>query len=408
MGETIFDDDVVRRVSKRIHDAKLRLISRAPFYGSLILRLKVGLGRCNTACTDMVRVIFDPGFVDEISDEELDFVMKHEILHCVLSHCTRGKGFNNYFFNIACDIVVNSNIMNEMGVSKFVIAGQEVMHQAPAEHDREGFKYSAEEVYEMLMEKHAALIRDVEEVIKEVEQEYGVIIDNHNIWDTITANAVIDEEWKQAIKEAVRVAKGYAPPAIRKLLDAYEDEAKISWRQILHNFIVSVADRYDFSFLPPDKRFSTSEFIMPSFSECTGEEIKNLWFLIDTSASMTEEELSVFFYEIKSALFQFDYLSGMLSYFDTEVTEPVEFDSVDKLMEIKPFGGGGTSFVNIFKYMNENMQENLPLAIIIMTDGYAPFPNEESAMGIPVLWIISSPSVEAPWGTTIHYEEVKI
>ena len=34
-----------------------------------------------------------------------------------------------------------------------------------------------------------------------------------------------------------------------------------------------------------------------------------------------------------------------------------------------------------------------PVSIIILTDGYAPFPNEKIAMGIPVLWIINNEDV---------------
>ena len=33
------------------------------------------------------------------------------------------------------------------------------------------------------------------------------------------------------------------------------------------------------------------------------------------------------------------------------------------------------------------MEEDPPVSIIILTDGYASFPNEDASMGIPVLWI---------------------
>jgi hypothetical protein len=44
------------------------------------------------------------------------------------------------------------------------------------------------------------------------------------------------------------------------------------------------------------------------------------------------------------------------------------------------------------------MSENLPIAIIILTDGYAPFPDEEKTMDIPVMWIINNEDVTPPWG----------
>ncbi|MBO6299980.1 MAG: hypothetical protein J6N53_14180 [Lachnospiraceae bacterium] len=44
------------------------------------------------------------------------------------------------------------------------------------------------------------------------------------------------------------------------------------------------------------------------------------------------------------------------------------------------------------------MEEDLPVSIIILTDGYAPFPKEDAAMGIPVLWILNNEDMTPPWG----------
>ena len=44
------------------------------------------------------------------------------------------------------------------------------------------------------------------------------------------------------------------------------------------------------------------------------------------------------------------------------------------------------------------MIENQPTSIIIMTDGYAPFPKQEAANNIPVLWLINNTYVTPPWG----------
>ena len=40
--------------------------------------------------------------------------------------------------------------------------------------------------------------------------------------------------------------------------------------------------------------------------------------------------------------------------------------------------------------------------ILIFTDGYAAFPEEDAAMDIPVVWLILDSPVEPPWGNTIH------
>ena len=66
-------------------------------------------------------------------------------------------------------------------------------------------------------------------------------------------------------------------------------------------------------------------------------------------------------------------------------------------MIIRPAGGGGTDFQIIFEYVATHM-EKLPASIIILTDGYAPFPQEKLAMDIPVLWLLNNENVEPPWG----------
>lgn len=69
-------------------------------------------------------------------------------------------------------------------------------------------------------------------------------------------------------------------------------------------------------------------------------------------------------------------------------------------MDIKPVGGGGNDFSDIFRYMKNHMINDLPSQIIIITDGYDMFPPEEEAMGIPVLWLINNndESVKPPFG----------
>ena len=48
------------------------------------------------------------------------------------------------------------------------------------------------------------------------------------------------------------------------------------------------------------------------------------------------------------------------------------------------------------------MEDTLPVAIVIMTDGEALYPEEEESMGIPVSWILVDNQTDAPWGQTVH------
>jgi predicted metal-dependent peptidase len=90
----------------------------------------------------------------------------------------------------------------------------------------------------------------------------------------------------------------------------------------------------------------------------------------------------------------------MLGFFDAAIVEPKPFENEDEFKIIRPAGGGGTDFQIIFEYVQQYMADNPPASIIILTDGYAPFPKEKLAGGIPVLWLLNNEDVNPPWGKT--------
>ena len=121
--------------------------------------------------------------------------------------------------------------------------------------------------------------------------------------------------------------------------------------------------------------------------------------MIDTSGSMSDDMITAAYYEVKGAIEQFDgKLKGWLGFFDAAIVEPIRFDSIEEFEIIKAYGGGGTSFDIIFDHIRKYMADSLPNCIIILTDGYAPFPDEKKSMGIPVLWLINNKEVSPPWG----------
>lgn len=423
-GDLPEDKELTRRkVLQKISDARTELVMLYPFYGSILMNLRVALADCGTAATDMRRIIFDPQFVLKLSMEELQFVMMHEVMHNVLKHCVRWNGKLTAVYNVAADIVVNSNIMNSLGISGITICGCEVMHKTP--DGKEGYKYSAEEVYEMLMRQGQSKSGGDESLQQpgsgsadssDGEQDADTMgcsdnsgnasIDRHDLWGRIEngqeAVDKIDRMVVQAVKDSLVAGSSDMPMAVRNIVDDLSGAGRVNWIELLHDFIQITNDRNDYSFNPTDRRYSDSEFLLPAFNEVEGNSVDNIWFVVDTSASIEDETLGIVYSEIRSAISQFTSLSASLSFFDTSVTEPVEFDDVDSLSDIKPVGGGGTSFRSIFRYMADNMQEILPTAIVIMTDGYADWPEEKMTQGIPVMWIIIDTDREPPWGVVVH------
>ena len=232
---------------------------------------------------------------------------------------------------------------------------------------------------------------------KQSEGEDGGSLDSHQKWKE--DNSLREREINNKIMEADELAKnrsqgkvpGFVSVTIHELVNP-----KIDWRVYLNSFINEVI--VDYSFCPPDKRFTDSDFLLPSFSE-PDEEVKNILFMVDVSGSMKTEEIVQCFSEIQSAIVQFNgKIEGYIGFFDDDVKTVVKFDGDTDVRTIKPYGRGGTNFHSIFKYIQEKMVDNLPASIIILTDGEARFPDQSKSLGIPVLWVINNETVTPPWG----------
>jgi len=191
---------------------------------------------------------------------------------------------------------------------------------------------------------------------------------------------------------------GYAARAYMEL-----KEGKTDWRTLLNNFIQEELN--DYSFTPPDRRFSDSPFFLPDFND-SEETVKDVLFMIDTSGSMSDEEITTAYSEVKGAIDQFGgKLEGWLGFFDAAIVEPKPFSNEDELKIIRPYGGGGTDFGIVFSYVKDQMEDKNISSIVILTDGYAPWPREEAAMGIPTIWLINNSDQTPPWGKVARITE---
>lgn len=418
---------------KRLLLSRMRILYNHGFYGLLLMHMIYAVSEeIETACTDGVRITFGIDFLDSLSDSELDFVMMHEILHVVLQHCFRGDVEDPEAYNIAADIVVNSNIMLENGMkassitlSKYGIA----MHVAP--DGKEGHEYTAEQVYVMLPKNlnkkgnnkspgsavggakkenkkgnnkspGSAVGRAKKEISKEQHQPVRVW-DDHSRWGKYEEDDTLRDVWVKRFEDAAEAIEIRDPSNTRGLLPAFAErilkelkKTQTDWRTILNDFIQE--EVVDYSFTPPDRRFDDSPFFLPDFN---GKEdrVEDILFMIDTSGSMSDDMIAAAYSEVKGAIDQFNgKLKGWLGFFDAAIIKPQPFSDENEFKTIKPAGGGGTDFQIIFEYVFHHMSDKLPASIIILSDGDAPFPLEKLAGGIPVLWLLNNEEVNPPWG----------
>ncbi|MBP3308039.1 MAG: hypothetical protein J6L90_01215 [Clostridia bacterium] len=448
-------DEKRREYARRVLLSRMRVLNTHPFFGMLLMQMDFSINEdIETAATDGERIMFSPSFLDSLSDSEVDFILMHETLHAALQHCTRGTDYDQYIFNIACDIVVNSNILKANGMNKDSITLKrfgESMHLTP--DGKEGYEFTAEQVYAMLLDKakkqggakggaqgkgsatgsgSGSGSGDGDED-KDGESggsgkgkgakggknqgaggghskgALGDTWDNHERWGTSKDELLQDKLVSRVAnaEAAIRImdptkSRGLVPLAVERYLDELKNP-RCDWRSILNEFIDT--EICDYSFSPPDRRFDGTGFYLPDYND-TEERVENILFMIDTSGSMSDALITDCFSEIKGAIDMFDgKLAGLLGFFDGVVVPPVPFDSVESLKAIRPKGGGGTRFDIIFEYVKKKMSDNPPKSIIILTDGYAPFPDERLADNIPVLWVIAyDKEVKPTFGKTVYIE----
>lgn len=406
------DEMKVKNTVRRMTEERALLIKNNPFFGHLSMGLQLACAPCKTACTDGSRLIFDPAFAEKLSDQELQFVILHEVLHCVFRHCIRGKGLHSVLYNIACDIVVNSTILAMWGQESMMIAGEKAMHLAP--DGKEGREYNAEEIYQMLIhQNHTNGISQMQTAQNNANKSSQMqtdsegfeknSFDRHDIWQGICDKAQLQDNWNRKIQSAFRQCGDSTgmPQQVRTIVQDIARRSGLNWKQLLHDFLQS--DTYDYNFLPPDRRYAFSDFYLPAYNmDEEHQTADDIWVCIDTSGSVTEEELTCTMAEILDAMRQAG-LKGRISFFDSNITEPEPFEFENDLKNLTAQGGGGTSFHIIFRYLKEKLYPDLPRAILIFTDGYARFPEQKAALDVPVLWLIcKGGNADVPWGQVIQ------
>lgn len=427
----VLSDEKKKEYMKRLLLSRMRILCNNGFYGLLLMHMIYSIDdNCETAATDGCRIFFGPKFLEKLSDSELDFIMMHEILHVVLQHCLRQGDRDNEQFNIACDIVVNSNILLSENMNLKAITLKkygESMHLAP--DGKEGYEYTAEQVYGMLLpppsnkKPKAALTGSLGEDGCDDEQDSDAkgsalgrakkkqaknkkansVWDDHTHWGLDEEDETMRDVWAKRFEDACEAISIRDPSNQRGLLPLFAErlfkelkKPQTDWRMILNDFVQE--ELVDYSFTPPDRRFDEIPFFLPDFND-KDDLVEDILFMIDTSASMSDDMITAAYSEVKGAIDQFDgKLKGWLGFFDAAIVEPKPFTNEAEFRIIKPAGGGGTDFEIIFEYVKEHMQDKLPASIIILTDGFAPFPQEKLAGGIPVLWLLNNKKVNPPWG----------
>jgi predicted metal-dependent peptidase len=412
MNDKFYEDKL--SAEDRIIKAKIALQRLNPFYSYLCMHMKFQRNdRAHTIGVDPDgNVFWNKGFIDKLNDSELMCVISHEATHVVLRHCERAKAREKTTWNIAVDACVNS-LLIQNGMTSLPKGGIIPKYD---EFHRNGIsiggisKKTAEEIYAELdkakeeqskqkakgkkkddeddsdedgegdgeseyeFDEHMPEVQKENKDAKDMKQKSqgesegsgeGGDSDSENKPEEISKTEDLDEKWGRILSEATTHAKLAGKDT--NGMDRYVDKLlnpKRNWKNILYREVTNEM-AVDTTWNRPSRRSESIGIYLPSQKK----ENINMAVAIDSSGSVTDEELKSFLSHTRDVIASFANINLTVVVCDSQVKKVHEFNhaNINDVKKIEVKGGGGTSFTPVFDYLAKN-KPDIKL-VIYLTDG---------------------------------------
>ena len=403
-------------VTERIIIARVGLLLRHPFFGNMATRLRILAADdwLPTAAVDGRNLYFNTQFFNAMNNKEIEFVIAHEILHCVFDHLGRRGDRDPLIYNIAADYIVNNLLIRDR------IGERPKLVDCYADTKYEGWQSEAvyDEIYQKAKQNGQDFLDQLGEMLDEHLDAEGDSDGSANAGESKDANGnpiskskpkyskeeaqKIKDEIKEGMLQAAQAAgAGNTPGEIQRVIQELT-EPKMNWREIIQQQIQSTV-KNDFTFMKPSRKGWHTTAILPG--QDFDEQIDCV-IAVDMSGSIGNSQAKDFLSEVQGIMDQFPDYNIKIWCFDTKVYNEQEFttDNGERLEDYEVMGGGGTDFDANWTYMKEN--DIQPKKFIMFTDGY-PWNSWGDADYCDTLFVIHShhdKNLEAPFGVTTHYE----
>ena len=417
----------VSDLEDKLARARTRLILDKPFLGALVLRLPLRAADpkwCQSTATDARYFYYNPDYIAALSNEQTQFILAHEALHCALSHFARRQHRQKHRWDVACDHAVNPLLVSE---------GLKPPPGTLLIDSYEGM--TAEEIYPTIdensadkpMDKHVYDEEDKEQRSQGSDPDPDPDPDDDPDSDTgeqpgedqdgtggdeneteqdddaggapqpppldSTEQEALDVQWKQRLAGAAQTAMqaGKMSGSMARLVDPLL-QPRLPWRMLLARYLTAAA-RDDYSFQRPSRR--EGGYILPSLRSSQ----INLTVVIDTSGSIADAEMAEFLAEVDAIKGQLRARVTLLACdFKVDPEGPWMFEAWEEFKLPKQFdGGGGTSFKPPFEYLEQ--QGVRPDSLVYFTDADGEFPVIEPSY--PVIWLVKGRE-KVPWGQRVQ------
>jgi len=417
------------------------LMFKEPFWGLFLIGFRKSWSdKIPTACVSKNGINYgltiNEGFWAGLSDTDRKFVLQHEAIHIGYHHLDDQEKFEDANLrNIADDIVVNQDCnpdwkpCKDMTPQEFEAKFKPIMEAVnkdfeegkitKEEYQKEVHKLPPRGVYledfpDFKLKPRESRFYYYEKLKEESDKNGGKGPDNpsgkylkslmdngmtgpdgpmgHGMWKEFEGlseaekklmKTQIDYQLKE-VAEQVEKSRGCVPSNIKNYLDGLEEveDAKFDWRRFIRRFAGGSIKTYvKKSRRKPNVRFS----------ELPGLKIKqrkHIFLAIDTSGSVSDAELRIFFNEIHHI--QKTGTQVTICQCDAAISDISEYKHgmsiKNRDSKVAVYGRGGTDFQPPIDYYNENSKKFS--CMIYFTDGECSAP--DNAPKDKLLWVMSN------------------
>ena len=143
-------------MSTDIESIKRKLLIKYPTFGSVIANLEFKASKdLATAGTNGKVLLYNPKFIDSLSEKQQIFIFAHEVCHVAFEHIFRSEGKDKRCWNTATDAVINA-LLQQDGLEmpeKTIEVNGELKTVKDGVDIPEAINYDAEEMYNKLLEE---------------------------------------------------------------------------------------------------------------------------------------------------------------------------------------------------------------------------------------------------------------
>lgn len=391
--------------SRELVEAMSYLIAQQPFFAVYLLdqmQIKEDPNLPFPAATDGVTIYIEPQNFAKWTIKERAFVIAHEIMHGIMQHMGRGKAFrdrglgpdmkpfNSMKYNHAADYIIN-DLLSKANVGEPPVGI--LFHPKFTQDDM------VEEVYVKLPDPPQSKDPNA----PGDGSATGGKGQGHDQHMAPPANAPTSAETKRALKAAANAAKvqGNMPGNLERLVEELV-EPKQNWKELLRTAISNSLGKDEPTWNKPNRRklaMSPGVYLPGTTGYCAGDVAA----VIDTSGSVSAEELQLFMSEVAGILQDGKPERCKVFWTDSKVAGVDEVEEPYELTTLKPKGGGGTDMEAAFPVVQEEFDYSDNITTVVLTDGYTDF--NSAPEGMTVIWVTTG-KTDIPYGKVIHMDVV--